>query len=114
MTITNDERRKVAAKLREARENLDEVPVPNDLRERCFTYLYHITKVIAKIIGRGEIFTSLADLIEPEPERTCNLIPVPYREFTIGYEYKCSVCGCLMTDHDSYCSECGARRVSRC
>ena len=47
-------------------------------------------------------------------ERKCNLIPAPYREFTIGYEYKCSMCGCLMTDHDSYCSECGARRVSRC
>ena len=47
-------------------------------------------------------------------EHTCNLIPAPYREFTIGYEYKCSVCGCYMTDHDSYCSECGARRMSRC
>ena len=47
-------------------------------------------------------------------ERKCNLIPAPYREFTIGYEYKCSVCGCLITDHDSYCSECVARRVSRC
>ena len=47
-------------------------------------------------------------------ERRCNLIPAPYREFTIGYEYKCSMCGCLMTDHDSYCSECGARMVSRC
>lgn len=44
-------------------------------------------------------------------ERTCNLIPTPYREYTSGYEYKCSVCGFLMTDHDSYCSECGARRV---
>ena len=44
-------------------------------------------------------------------ERKCNLIPAPYREFTAGYEYKCSECGFLMTDHDSYCAECGARRV---
>lgn len=44
-------------------------------------------------------------------ERRCDLIRIPYREFTIGYEYKCSVCGYSMTDHDSYCSECGARRV---
>lgn len=47
-------------------------------------------------------------------ERKCNLIPATYREFSDGYEYKCSMCGCYMTDHDSYCSECGARRVSRC
>ena len=119
MTITNDERRKVAAKLREARENLEEIPVPNDLRERCFTYMYHIVKVIAKVIGRGEIFTSLADLIEPEPERTCHVVQTIRYDYEFGYagtEYVTELsCGHKYVDSygdaPDYCPWCGARVV---
>ena len=94
MTITNDERRKVAARLRKERENLESVLVPNDLEELCFTYLYHI----AKVIGRGEIFTNLADLIEPEPERTVK----SFKDRGIDGIWR------------SYCSECGYEVVNYC
>ena len=58
---TNEERRQVAAKLREARENLEDTPLPTTLGEQCFIYL----QALAIVLGGGEIFTRLADLIEP-------------------------------------------------
>lgn len=61
---TNEERRQVAAKLREARENLEDIPLPKTVGEQSFIYL----QVLAIALGGGEIFTRLADLIEPEPE----------------------------------------------
>lgn len=51
----------------------------------------------------------LADLIEPEPERTCHIID--YNEETSTSFLSCghSVC----EEHPNYCSECGARVVKK-
>lgn len=67
-----------------------------------------------------ELHNRLADLIEPEPERTCHMVWVSDRD---GYE--CTACGDVFTDDPdddgrvsayaastfSYCPHCGARVV---
>ena len=54
-----------------------------------------------------ELHDRLADLIEPEPERTCHLI-----EDEDG-RTACSECGCtaLYMSSATYCPDCGARVV---
>ena len=50
------------------------------------------------------------DLSKLPKERTCHLERSEHIfTQTITYEYQCSACGYWITDHDSYCSECGAR-----
>lgn len=61
---TNEERRQVAAKLREARENLEDIPVPTTVGEQSFIYL----QALAIVLGGGDIFNRLADLIDPASE----------------------------------------------
>ena len=110
---TVDERRKVAARLREIRENLEETPAPSDLGEACFIYL----SFIAKSIGGGEIFTRLADLVEPD-ERTCEM----YRdEDGVWHCKSCEDGADKITGsdgtldnwcdswHPNYCPNCGCR-----
>ena len=47
----------------------------------------------------------LADLIEPEPERTCGL----RSRLTGSYCYECSECGKGMKPEWEYCQHCGAK-----
>lgn len=60
----NEKRRQVAAKLREARENLEDIPVPTTVGEQSFIYL----QALAIVLGGGDIFSRLADLIDPASE----------------------------------------------
>ena len=66
---TNEERREVARKLRETSD---------EIRDWCDTNPYwYVMKCIygdVEIHDDNELFYRLADLIEPEPERTCNVI----------------------------------------
>lgn len=100
---TNDERREVAARLREARANLESIPVPRDIDQASFTYLLELTKAIG---DDGHIFNRLADLIEPE-ERTCRL----RSRLTGIYCYECSECGHGVKSDWNYCPNCGAKVV---
>lgn len=46
------------------------------------------------------------------PERTCKRVGTKYREMRCQIEWECSRCGFpLYSDHDSFCTECGAKVV---
>ena len=105
---SNDERRKVAARLREEAERhcegFDSLTLMGVLRidleaEPFFDGFrrYHD-------LATFETWNRLADLIEPEPERTCRL-----NEFE-GI-YGCSECGQIahVFTRPNFCPNCGAR-----
>ena len=102
MTITNDERREVARRLRELEKGVIGAFIPTgELAEDVLRAIDY---------GRSGAMTPygcLADLIEPEPERTCEMVDN-------GRELCCSVCD-WRHDYDDepvYCSGCGAKVVS--
>ena len=108
MTVTNEERRKFAARLRgfgsnyNASEELFDSRIPN-----------------AKgYISRGDLkkfCERLADYVEPEPERTCQNLD----KQNDGIVFKCSACGHMdfqnfdweemLPQNWNYCPNCGAR-----
>lgn len=106
---TNDERRKIAAELRENRDPL----TPYNLVDYIFDDPWNHD-------GGEEVAARLAELIEPE-ERTCrNIANETDREF--GIPFICSECGADPHDAESYycgfssgeydwrfCPNCGAR-----
>lgn len=103
---TNDERREVAARLRKFES--DSVGSYSEFCEK-----------LDEVIGCGErqwTCDRLADLIEPEPERTCR------NEFDRCFAFECSECGVNveggdMLGHNSsegafnFCPNCGAKVV---
>lgn len=106
---TDTERREVAQRLREV----------NPYRNQSYTIPYHrytpAVEYLSELAGalgysprndvsRLEFQNRLADLIEPEPERTCEMVDN-------GRELCCSVCD-WRHDYDDepvYCSGCGAK-----
>ena len=116
---TDDERRRVARKLREY--------ASWDGEEDCFVDCADWGERVLNLLYRdgedrteGEYYARLADLIEPEPERTC-------RDVGDGVKFVCSECGASL-DYEGrwdeptfwvddvaaaveYCSNCGARVV---
>lgn len=104
---TNDERRKIAAELRENRDPL----TPYNLVDYIFDDPWNHD-------SGEEVAARLADLIEPE-ERTCHDVSFDSREFV------CSWCGCHIDVLDieseptmwlggspiepSFCPHCGAK-----
>ena len=105
--ISNDERREVASRLRFTDHNLT-------WSEGCFC--------IAEDVGAAPTGNehddvlafahALADLIEPEPERTCNAEQIPYMPGCYEGNW-CSVCHCIdfESDEPNYCPQCGAKVV---
>lgn len=104
---TNDERRKIAAELRENRDPL----TPYNLVDYIFDDPWNHD-------SGEEVAARLADLIEPE-ERTCHDVS------HFGENFRCSECGMAvtveyddsalyvggLTDDFSYCPNCGAMVV---
>lgn len=107
---TNDERREIAARL------------------RYYGRMNYLSKVDPKRVllevttGGGDtawqsIYESLADLIEPEPERTCELEP------PISGKKRCKRCGafvsynavwdCFGIISARFCPNCGAKVIDR-
>lgn len=114
---TNDERREVAAKLREKHNERVGTLEPQSIYIQAMNRLDDILDCLPK---RRDVLLDLADLIEPELERTCRFNDAPDKAVAI-----CSACGfeagiydCDWYDDDpkyvytgKYCSECGARVV---
>ena len=111
MIPTNEERRRVAERLRSIRS------APEWATTAC---------CIADCIGEGDyplwdgskpLFDRLADLIAPEPERTCQLVrdDDSIDELYPAYDYVCSACGgvCCGQCGYRYCPNCGAKAVER-
>lgn len=107
--ISNEERREVAQKLRSLDESIDGVPL------MCTKQVHDamVLRAIRAVVGKGDIFHLLADLIEPQ-ERTCT------NESASGKYFKCSECGAelmqitpgwvaLVSGRVNYCPSCGAR-----
>ena len=95
---TDVERREVAARLRNwesFRETFRESPICAAL---------DVLNVEGYLDWRG-VCELLADLIEPEPERTCTL----RSRYTSLYCYECSECGKGMKPEWAYCPHCGAK-----
>ena len=126
MKPTSDERREVAAELRELAKDYEKVPAW-DVIAACELPAPIDDAFMACGLGRAvyatEIFGRLADLIEPE-ERTCrNTAGKPFAGYRM---FSCSECGAyLEVDGDTdanlfaggerpmprYCPNCGAKVV---
>lgn len=109
---TNDERREVAARLRERAAMRCRYSHQDPDLLGCL--VTNLTKPHCGESTIGNVLSRLADLIEPEPERTC-------RNGATGSDFECSECGCRVIgsaywteanicDGDwSFCPNCGAR-----
>ena len=105
---TDDERRDIAAKL----QDID--------TGHCYTsrdVLRAIEDACGCNVGQGwqdmvELKDRLADLIEPEPERTCRDLGGEYGTNYEAYDFGCSECGfgCDIPQ-SNYCPHCGAKVV---
>lgn len=100
--ISDDERREIAASLRESREFISCLP-KSSLEQNAFNTFERILACVG--YERGNIFDYLADLIDRE---TCHLV-----EDEEG-RTACSECGCtaLYMLDASYCPDCGAEVVN--
>lgn len=110
--IDDEERREVAARLRESREFISSLPKTTPEQNVFDTF-----ELILACIGyeAGNLFDYLAKLIEPEPERTCKMIPFAEEDGSI-FIVNCSECGDAIFarggKHDcNYCPSCGAKVV---
>ena len=100
MAITNDERRQVAARLREVRAYEPQCVIATAIGLRCVDFGECFN-------CHEQTFKRLADLIEPEPERTCRII---WNETDETWE--CDSCGGAVGFKEvCYCESCGAKVI---
>lgn len=107
---TNEKRREVAAKLRKYGGK----KYPNFNLAYLFAAMgVNLLDAMEHKIADAELYEKLADLIEPEPERTCRFKPSTNCEHYGKPE--CSECGWYDaspgndSDYFGYCPCCGAR-----
>ena len=111
---TNEERNKIAARLRcVAEHGVPEWVTPINCIVIC------IEQSDGTLYSSNEkLFSSLADLIEIEPERTCKNLATRKDDFYCS-ECGCEVVGCMVDDFGSfdnplcfsYCPNCRAKVV---
>ena len=111
--LTNDERREVAAEMRARGHELYSVNLIN-VGEQAGLDMDEFDDYDD---AREAVWNRLADLIEPEPERTCHVVSTIRYDYEGGYagtEYVTNLsCGHKHTDRygdtPNFCSECGER-----
>ena len=100
--ISDKERREIAAKLRGLDEHIDGVP------PMCSPQVHNAMalRAIRAVVGKGDIFHLLADLID---RPTCRKVIPSEME---GYVF-CSRCGAEIGEYGvpNYCHNCGAEVV---
>ncbi len=104
--LTNEERREVAARLRDY-ESLREA-----FMESPLCAFLDALGVEVYIDWKG-VVNLLADLIEPEPERTCKMIPFVEEDDSV-FIVNCSECGDAIfarggEHYCNFCPNCGAK-----
>ena len=100
--VSNEERREIARKLRSLDENIDGVPLMLTKQEHDAMAL----RAIRAVVGKGDIFHLLADLID---RPTCRKrIPDEMEGLVF-----CSNCGSEIGEYSvpNYCHNCGAKVV---
>ena len=111
--ISNDERREIAARLREladANEGYLEIGRVNRVLRDGKAILG--TSGLASV---ADVLRRYAALIETEPERTCKMIPNGETDFAATLS--CSMCGnvesvyAISSDEFNFCPNCGAKVV---
>ena len=105
--VTNEERRKVAARMRYVAEH--GAPEWETSAECISICLKEPDSPLWS--GTEKLFALLADFIEPEPERTCRIVRENVdRDGSIMTDYSC---GCFNTEgyNHNYCPSCGAKVV---
>lgn len=119
---TNEERREVAERLRNM--------TCRDCRyaEQFYELLKETVMNVWDFHEFDDVADRLADLIEPEPERTCRKLPplnsddmyTLTAKYASGFEYsetlayaRCSECGTHFCADFAYCPECGAKEAGR-
>lgn len=136
MTVTNDERREVAKRLRELPTDMYEVEelwetkgLDTCCKDQTDYYLIHFALFGCFPADHmhpcdyKELHMRLADLIEPEHERMCSINADWYNGDLEHSVYRCSACGAVMLDDACYfdgssdldwfhyCPNCGAKVV---
>ena len=109
MTITNEERHEVAARLRSLKFTFED-----DLEDELSAFYDALECNIGQKRCETSPYWFLADLIEPEPERTCTVTRVDVdRDGTHTTDYSC---GCFNNEgwNHNYCPNCGAKVVEVC
>lgn len=96
--ISNDERHKAAISLRNVSGAPEWATTACCIAECLGEYDYTLWD------DSKPLFNRLADLIYPEPERTCEIVKDVF-------DWKCSVCGNVITEQVNYCPNCGAKVV---
>lgn len=110
MAISDQERREVAAKLRSIDEHIDGVP------PMCSPQVHNAMalRAIRAVVGKGDIFHLLADLIDAPERSTCHLMETDH-EYEVSY--RCSACKSVVwldfkgNPRPDYCPKCGAKVV---
>lgn len=112
--ISDEERREVAARLREVNPYRNQShTIPYHLYTPAVEYLSELAGALGysprNDVSRLEFQNRLADLIEPEPERTCR------DTSPMSYKFTCSECHSSYrfgSEHKVwYCPYCGAKVV---
>lgn len=97
---TNEERREVANNLRETSDAISDWGDSNP-----YWYVMKCVYGDVEIHNDNELLYRLADLIEPEPERTIT----PVLDKSSWYIWRCPECGQPINRADNYCSSCGVK-----
>lgn len=127
---TNEERREVARNIRNAdltkhASYYEEVKGWDHVRATRFVLVSNLGSAIGidkAIFSIDDLKIRLADLIEPEQERTCSNVETPAGVDVDPEFFRCSKCGCevmlrtgrwvaLYGGKMNYCPNCGAKVV---
>lgn len=124
MKPTDEERREVAARLRESRSFVDGLGRCGMTQNVLDTF-----ERILECVGyeTGNAFDFLADLVEPAPERTCRMANARYTDELLAVQeevwatpedtvaFRCGACGFVFRYERGvvprYCPDCGAKVV---
>ena len=113
--VTNEERKQVAARLREKHYERQGTFEPQSMGIQALNRLEDLLDCLQV---RRTLFLDLADFIEPEPERTCKNLSTRKDGFACSV-CECEVVGCMIDDFGSWdnpllfchCPNCGAKVV---
>lgn len=108
---TNDERREVAANIRNAANSAKD-DLQDNSNYSAFAVVYVVSCGVRRSFPRYEDLMYLANLVEPVPERTCRNA-YEYKPEDRGFKFVCSECGYDFPGPSNFCPYCGAKVVKQ-